>query len=56
MYSHTIMQILVAEGLVCKLGDFGESRDLSDQTMTTVRVAPAAAGRAPQCVAHLLSL
>jgi len=33
-------QILVAEGLVCKLGDFGESRDVRDETMTTVRARP----------------
>ena len=31
--------MLVSAGLVCKLGDFGESRELKlDATMTVVRV------------------
>ncbi len=32
----TLGQILVADGLVAKLGDFGESRALRDGTMTMV--------------------
>ena len=31
-----LLQILVAEGFVCKLGDFGESKDLRQDTMTVV--------------------
>ncbi len=32
-----MLLVLVAEGPVCKLGDFGESKDLREETMTAVR-------------------